>query len=83
MVFVLTDGRSNIGIGPGIPAGQLKKAGVVMFAMGVTGNIKDSELLSIATSPKHVFHLVNFAALKHVIHIIEGGELLHNIVVCI
>ncbi len=54
VVFVLTaNGRSNIGIRSGITAGQLKKAGVIMFAMGVTGNIKDSELLSIATSPKY------------------------------
>jgi hypothetical protein len=75
VVFVLTDGRSNRGVTPKIPAGQLKSAGVIMFALGVTYNIRQSELLAIATSPNHVFHVANYAVLNQVTQAIRGGEL--------
>ena len=81
-MFVLTDGRSNRGITPGIPAGQLRSVGVIMFAMGVTNSIRNSELRAIASSPSHVFHVANYAALNQVTQKIKGGELGHNIVVC-
>jgi hypothetical protein len=74
-VFVLTDGRSNRGVTPKIPAGQLKSAGVIMFALGVTYNIRQSELLAIATSPNHVFHVANYTVLNRVTQGIIGGEL--------
>ncbi len=79
VVFVLTDGRSNRGIRPGIPAGQLKRLRVAMFAMGVTKSIRNSELRAIASSSSHVFHVANFAALKQITQKIKGGELEHNI----
>ena len=79
MVFVLTDGRSNRGISPGIPAGQLKNAGVIIYAMGVTNNIRDSELQAIASTrdnKKLVFHVANYAALNDVTQLFEGGKLM-------
>jgi hypothetical protein len=75
VIYVLTDGRSNRGISPGIPAGQLKSAGVTIFAMGVTNSIRTSELLAIATSPNHIFHVANYAVLNRVTQAIRSGKL--------
>ena len=75
MVFVLTDGRSNRGIAPATPARQLRAKGVTMFALGVTNNVKQSELLSIATSSSHVFHVDSYATLDKVTKKLEGGKL--------
>ncbi|CAB3984903.1 tyrosinase-like isoform X2 [Paramuricea clavata] len=72
VVFVLTDSKSNRGVTPGIPAGQLKSAGVIIFALGITYNIRQSELLAIATSPNHVFHVANYAVLNQVTQAIRG-----------
>ena len=74
MIFVLTDGISNRGISPGIPAGQLKRARVTIFALGVTNKIRNRELLAIATSTRHVFHVANYAALYQVTKAIQGGN---------
>ena len=80
VVFVLTDGKSNRGISPGIPAGQLRRSGVIIFALGVTSNIKQSELLSIASSPRHVYHVANYAALNRVTQAVNGGKSLEILV---
>ena len=74
VVFVLTDGRSNRGVSPGIPARQLKRAGVIIFALGVTNRIRNRELLEIATSKRHVFHVANYATLYQVTKAIQGGK---------
>lgn len=74
VVFVLTDGKSNRGIAPATPAGQLKSRGVTVFALGVTSNVRHSELLSIASSSSHVFHVDSYATLNKVIDKIEGGK---------
>lgn len=74
VVFVLTDGRSNRGITPAIPAKQLKATGVTIFALGVTNNIQRSELLSIASSSSHMFHVDSYATLNGVTKKIEGGK---------
>ena len=73
VVFVLTDGRSNRGIAPATPARQLKTGGVTMFALGVTNNVQQSELLSIASSSSYVFHVDSYATLNRVTEKIKGG----------
>ena len=35
VIFFLTDGRSNRGVAPHIPAGVLKKSGVEIFVLGM------------------------------------------------
>jgi hypothetical protein len=74
VVFVVTDGKSNRGPNPAIPAGKLKASGVNMFAAGVTNNIQRSELLSIASSSSQVFHVGSYATLSKVTKVIQGGE---------
>jgi uncharacterized protein YegL len=79
VIYVLTDGKSNVGVKPGIPAGQLKQRRVVIFAMGVTSSIRESELLEIATSKDHVFHVKDYEALDEVTQLLQGGESITNL----
>ena len=74
VVFVLTDGKSNQGVNPSTPVTQLKASGVTMFALGVTTSVRQSELLAIASSTSHVYHVGNFATLNQVITKIKGGQ---------
>ena len=74
VVFVLTDGKSNRGVSPSVPAGQLKTSGVTMYALGVTNGVQHSELLAIASSSSHVFNVGDFATLNRVSQKIQGGE---------
>ncbi|XP_028405797.1 uncharacterized protein LOC114528378 [Dendronephthya gigantea] len=65
LIFVITDGKSNLGIDPGVPAGKLKQNdNVSIVAVGVTNKINQTELQSIASSPSHVIHVKDFDALK-------------------
>ena len=74
IIFVITDGRSNLGIAPGIPAGELKKnSNVSIVALGVTSKINQTELEIIASSPSDVFHLKNFAALNNLTQSLRKG----------
>ena len=43
--------------------------------MGVTNNIRNDELLAIATSSSHVFHVASYAVLNEVTQKISGGKL--------
>ncbi len=74
VIFVITDGRSNHGVNPAIPAGKLKANRVVMFAFGITSNVREEELLSIASSSSHVLHVSGYVTLNKVITKIKGGE---------
>jgi hypothetical protein len=76
VVVVLAVGRPNQGAIPGIPAGQLKSAGVTIFALGITNSINKSELLAVATSSHHVFHMENInAVLNNGTKAFQEGEL--------
>ena len=73
-IFVLTDGHFNFGIDPAIPAGQLKHSGVIIFTLGVSGSVRRSELLAMATSSKHVFHAAVYSTLGEVARIMVSAE---------
>ncbi|CAB4022752.1 Hypothetical predicted protein, partial [Paramuricea clavata] len=74
VIYLLTDGKSNRGVKPGIPAGQLKQRQVIIYAMGVTTHIRESELQQIASSKPedHVFHVMNYAVLNEVTRLLQG-----------
>ena len=75
IIFVITDGKSNLGIDPIIPAAKLKESdNVTIVALGVTNKINQTELQAIASSPAHVFHLKNFAALKNLTQSLQKGK---------
>ena len=73
ILITITDGRSNRGVKPNIPAAQLRTRGVVSFAIGVTSSTVDSELEAIAGSSCRVFHVSGFSALSEVTKLINGG----------
>ena len=74
LIFVITDGRSNLGIDPIVPAEKLKENdNLTIFALGVTNKINQTELENIANSPSNVFHLKDFAALKNLTLLLKNG----------
>ena len=74
VVFVLTDGHSNQGITPATPARQLRASGAIIFALGVTTNVRQSELLSIASSSSHELHVDSYATLNKVTKMVKAGK---------
>jgi hypothetical protein len=74
VIFVVTDGQSNRGDDPAIPAAELKSRGVIIFALGVTNNVRQSELSSIASSSSHVMHVGSYASLDAVTKKMDGGK---------
>ncbi len=74
VVFVLTYGRSLHRISS-VQAKQMKRAGVIIFALGVTNSITEREqLLVIATSFFHAFHVNNYAVLYRVTQILQESK---------
>ena len=79
LIFVITDGKSNLGIDPRIPARKLKENNnVSIVAVGVTNRINVTELQSIASSSSHVFHVKDFAALKKLTQSLKDGKQIHH-----
>ncbi|CAB4022546.1 tyrosinase-like isoform X2 [Paramuricea clavata] len=72
VIYVLTDGKSNLGVKPSIPAVQLKRRRVIIYAMGVTSHIRESELRQIASLKDHVLHVRNYAVLNEVTRLLQG-----------
>ncbi|XP_066919000.1 uncharacterized protein [Clytia hemisphaerica] len=68
VVFLLTDGKSNRGVKPSIPAAQLKNSGVDIFVLGIGNNVNVLELKSIASSNNNVFRVRNFVDLQRLIN---------------
>ena len=74
IIVTITDGKSNSGVKPNIPAAQLRMRGVVSFVIGVTSSTVQSELEAIAGSSSRVFHQSSYSALSEVTREINGGE---------
>lgn len=80
VVFVLTDGYSNRGVKPSIPATKLKNKEAVVFVVGISGDTNQAELESIATQPtsdeiakgvKYVFRIHDYATLNEIIKLLK------------
>lgn len=75
IIVVITDGRSNLGLDPIIPAGKLKENfNITISALSITNKINETELQGIASSPSHVLHLKDFAALKNFTDRLKDGK---------
>ena len=75
LIFVITDGRSNLGVDPAIPSEKLRKNdNLTIVTLGVTNKINQTELQRIANSPSNVFHLKDFAALKNLTLLLKNGK---------
>lgn len=62
VLVLMTDGKSNVGVSPEIPAAALKASGVSIFVIGVGSNLDEGELRDIASTPlsDHLYRLRNF-----------------------
>ncbi|KAF8767224.1 Complement factor B like protein [Argiope bruennichi] len=75
IIFILTDGKANMGGDPKEEAELLKQAGVEIYCIGVTNSVLQDSLYKIASDPKeeHVFILQNYATLAFLIEEITNG----------
>uniref|UniRef100_UPI00397EAB7D vWA domain-containing protein n=1 Tax=Salmonella sp. s54925 TaxID=3159674 RepID=UPI00397EAB7D len=76
IIFVLTDGFSNRGVSPSVPATSLKNSEVSIFVMGITKNTNMKELKSIASTPtlpgeKFVYRVDSYEALQDIIKLLK------------
>ena len=75
VIFLLTDGESNIGITPKIPANILKnKMGIDMFVLGISIYVAAKELTSIASSTDHVFRVRHYNDLNKITEHLEASK---------
>ncbi|XP_065067352.1 uncharacterized protein LOC135692930 [Rhopilema esculentum] len=83
IVFVITDGNTNVGVKPKIPADQLRAAPLKakVFALGIGTSVNEAELVDIAGSSSHVFRAKNYQILKKIAHYL-GGWSFHSCYGC-
>ena len=76
VIVLLTDGRSNVGVLPHLPAADLKAAGVNIFVIGVGAHIDRNELRRIASAPAddHTFLLKDFNSYGPLVNPNERGD---------
>ena len=82
VLFVLTDGKSNRQkYNPATEARHLKRSGVEIFAFGIGRNVRDSELVAIASLPTktHKFRVEKFNDLSSLSHLISSKL---NVIYC-
>ena len=77
VLFLITDGHSNVGSNPHQIAGRLREKGFEIFTIGLTKNADEHELRSIATQPyrSHVYLLPNYKTLEELKDMITGDGL--------
>ncbi|GFY55938.1 serine protease 42 [Trichonephila inaurata madagascariensis] len=77
VIFILTDGKSNMGGDPQEQAEMLKQAGVEIYCIGVTNSAEKASLYKIASLPEkeHVFILQDYATLSYLIEEITNGSI--------
>nr|XP_054930144.1 sushi, von Willebrand factor type A, EGF and pentraxin domain-containing protein 1-like [Dermacentor andersoni] len=63
IIILISDGRADSGNKPNDFARELKRSGVIIFAVGVA-SINRAELEEVATSPKHIYMLTSFPYIK-------------------
>lgn len=68
IAIVVTDGKSNNPLSTKIEAGKLQKANVVMFSIGIGKNLRESEMIAMASKPtsEHKFTVDNFDVLHSI-----------------
>lgn len=74
VLFLITDGRSNVGSNPRQFAERLRQKNFEIFAIGITKNADKRELRSIASQPyrSHVYLLADYKTLEKLKDMITG-----------
>lgn len=75
IIILISDGRADSGNKPNDFARELKRSGVIIFAVGVA-SINRAELEEVATSPKHIYMLTSFPYIKEVNSDLRKGTVL-------
>lgn len=75
IIFILTDGRANMGGDPEEEAKLLKAAGAEIYCIGITNSPLIGSLRKIATDEKKVFILQSYASMDFIIQKIIKGEI--------
>lgn len=77
VIFILTDGKANMGGDPQEQAELLKQAGVEIYCIGVTNSFHAASLYKIASLPieEHVFILQDYATMSYLIEQITNGSI--------
>ncbi|GIX74442.1 prothrombin, partial [Caerostris extrusa] len=77
VVFVLTDGKANMGGDPREEAKLLKDTGAEIYCIGITNSVELESLYKIASEPfnEHVFILQSYATLSYLIEEITNGTI--------
>ena len=81
IVFVITDGNTNVGVNPKIPADQLRAAPLKakVFALGIGTSVNEAELINIAGFSSHVFRAKNYKILKKIAHYLGGCKYIFHL----
>ncbi|KAI8496669.1 carbohydrate binding [Branchiostoma belcheri] len=77
-LFIITDGKSNVGASPGVFARRLREEEAFeVFAVGVGANIDKNELNSVASQPftSHVFLINDFSNFDTLVNTIAEKEI--------
>ena len=77
VIFLMTDGHSNIGGSPGQRATILKNSGVQIFVLGI-GFINMNELRSIASSSSYIFRVTSYSDLSRVTGQLDQGNVTNS-----
>lgn len=77
VLFLITDGRSNVGKDPRQFAERLRGRNFEIFAVGITSNADKNELQSIASQPyrSHVYLLSDYKTLEKLKNMITGDAI--------
>lgn len=74
MLIIITDGRSKEGKARIQKAADLlKKEFVNIFAVGVGGNVRNDELVAMASDSSHVLKATSFQALSQIMSKLSGA----------
>lgn len=77
VIFILTDGKANMGGDPQLKADQLKEAGAEIYCIGITGSLLKDSLYKIASDPddEHVFILNDYNTLSYLVQAVINGTI--------
>ena len=68
LVFVITDGFTNLGIKPKVPANELRAPplNAKIFVIGIGASVNEQEILDIAGFKSHAFRAKSYKELKKI-----------------
>lgn len=77
VIFILTDGKANMGGDPQLKAKELKEVGAEIYCIGITGSLMKDTLYKVASEPhdEHVFILNDYNTMSYLIQAVINGTI--------